>query len=161
MYSLRKWTVSHARSFNKLYIMVEKVLSALHPLWKAIGYERVEKPMAFIEKNIKGLLFDCKMCGQCVLHETGMSCPMNCPKELRNGPCGGVRPNGNCEVKPEMRCVWVEAWRGSQVINPNMSKYDSRESITNFQMEIDNRLRGKSSWLKEVRKIHEIKVVVE
>ena len=161
MYVLRKWAVSNARAFNNLYIVVEKALSALHPLWKAVGYERVEKPMTFVEKNIKGLFFDCKMCGQCVLHETGMSCPMNCPKELRNGPCGGVRPNGHCEVKPEMRCVWVEAWRGSKIINPNINDEDSRESITNIQFAIDNRLRGKSSWLKEVRKIHEIKVVVE
>ncbi len=161
MYVLRKWAVSNARGFNKLYILVEKALSALHPLWKAIGYERVEKPMAFVEKNIKGLFFDCKMCGQCILHETGMSCPMNCPKELRNGPCGGVRPDGHCEVKPEMRCVWVEAWRGSKVINPNINDEDSRESITNIQFAIDNRLRDKSSWLKEVQKIHEIKVVVE
>ena len=159
MYSVRKWAVSNARAFNNAYIGLEKVLSALHPVWKAIGYDRIEKPVAFIEKNIKGLLFDCKMCGQCVLHETGMSCPMNCPKELRNGPCGGVRANGHCEVKPEMRCVWVEAWRGSKVINPNAT--DSRESITNLQVAIDNRQRGKSSWLKEVRKIHEIKVVVE
>jgi hypothetical protein len=36
-----------------------------------------------------------------------MSCPMNCPKSIRNGPCGGVRLNGHCEIKPEMRCVWV------------------------------------------------------
>ena len=49
---------------------------------------------------VKGLLFDCRMCGQCVLSSTGMSCPMNCPKSLRNGPCGGVRADGNCEVKP-------------------------------------------------------------
>ena len=41
---------------------------------------------------------------------------MNCPKQLRNGPCGGVRADGNCEVKPEMRCVWVEAWRGAERI---------------------------------------------
>ena len=51
-------------------------------------------------KPSRALLFDCRMCGQCVLSSTGMSCPMNCPKTLRNGPCGGVRADGNCEVKP-------------------------------------------------------------
>lgn len=161
MYAIRKWAVSNAKLLNKSYILLEKVLSALHPVWNTLGYNRVEKPVAFIEKNIKGLLFDCKMCGQCILHETGMSCPMNCPKELRNGPCGGVRPNGHCEVKPEMRCVWVEAWRGSKLINPEMSETETRESINTIQVAVDNRLRGKSSWLKEVRKIHQIKVVVE
>ena len=38
---------------------------------------------------------------------------MTCPKNLRNGPCGGVRQNGHCEVKPEMRCVWTEAYERS------------------------------------------------
>ncbi len=86
----------------------------MHGLFRALGYERVERPVAGVEKVVKGLLFDCRMCGQCVLSSTGMSCPMNCPKTLRNGPCGGVRDNGNCEVKPDMHCVWVEAYRGSR-----------------------------------------------
>ncbi len=72
----------------------------MHGLFRALGYERIERPVAAVEKAVKGVLFDCRMCGQCVLSSTGMSCPMNCPKTLRNGPCGGVRDNGNCEVKP-------------------------------------------------------------
>lgn len=152
MYTLRKWAVTHARFFNATYKRLENILVALDPVCKTIGYQRLEKPITFVEKNIKGLLFDCQMCGHCVLHETGMSCPMNCPKELRNGPCGGVRPNGHCEVKPEMRCVWVEAWRGNQKLNPDLSAAESRESILRIQAPVDNRLRGHSSWLKEVRK---------
>ncbi|OLD65679.1 MAG: hypothetical protein DMF52_09010 [Acidobacteria bacterium] len=54
------------------------------------------------------------MCGQCILHETGMTCPMGCPKTLRNGPCGGVRMDGRCEVIPGMMCVWVKAERRSR-----------------------------------------------
>ena len=57
----------------------------------AIGFARLEAPAAAVERNVKGLLFDCQMCGKCVLSSTGMSCPMNCPKQMRNGPCGGVR----------------------------------------------------------------------
>jgi hypothetical protein len=131
--------------------MLENLLYALHPVWQKIGYERVEKPIAFVEKQVKSLLFDCQMCGQCVLHETGMSCPMNCPKTLRNGPCGGVRPNGHCEVKPEMRCVWVEACRGEKIINIDKIDANSRESILNVQIAIDHRLQGSSSWLREIR----------
>jgi 5,10-methylenetetrahydrofolate reductase len=54
------------------------------------------------------------MCGYCLLSTNGMACPMNCPKSVRNGPCGGVRSDGSCEVVHEMQCVWVEGWRGLQ-----------------------------------------------
>ena len=63
--------------------------SALAPLFARIGWDRLERPVAGVEKLVKGALFDCRMCGQCALSSTGMSCPMNCPKGLRNGPCGG------------------------------------------------------------------------
>ncbi|MEO8206244.1 MAG: methylenetetrahydrofolate reductase C-terminal domain-containing protein [Chthoniobacterales bacterium] len=58
------------------------------------------------EKWIKELMFDCKMCGQCILSHTALVCPMNCPKGLRNGPCGGTL-DGKCEVLPELDCVWM------------------------------------------------------
>ena len=69
---------------------------ALHPLWLWLGYDRVEGPIRSVERYVKSVLFDCHMCGNCVLGKTGMSCPMNCPKEVRNGPCGGVREDGSC-----------------------------------------------------------------
>jgi len=128
---------------EKIYAAVEWTLIKLAPIFETIGYQRVEKPVAAIEKTVKGLLFDCQMCGQCVLSSTGMSCPMNCPKTIRNGPCGGVRDNGMCEVKPDMRCVWVEAVAGSQ----RMKKTDIKE----VQVPVDNILKGSSSWLRVVR----------
>jgi len=66
-----------------------------------------------IEKWIKERLFACQTCGQCVLSNTSLICPMNCPKGLRNGPCGGTL-DGKCEVIPEIDCVWtnIEAKRG-------------------------------------------------
>lgn len=88
-------------------------MAACAPLFSRLGYARVERPVAFVERLTKRFLFDCRMCGQCALSSTGMSCPMNCPKQLRNGPCGGVRPGGCCEVIPEMRCVWTLAWEGA------------------------------------------------
>lgn len=73
-----------------------------------------------------------------------MSCSMNCPKSIRNGPCGGVRADGFCEVKPEMRCVWVEAWKGA-------GQMKNGGDITTIQIAVDHQLKGKSSWLKVVR----------
>lgn len=62
--------------------------------------------IAKTEAFFKGLLFDCKSCGQCLLSRTGLICPMSCPKGLRNGPCGGTI-EGKCEVYPDKACVWV------------------------------------------------------
>ena len=145
MYAVRRWSVRHARGLNRFYAAFESALVALGPLWRAVGWERAEKPVAAVERRVKGLLFDCKMCGQCVLSSTGMSCPMNCPKTLRNGPCGGVRANGRCEVKPEMMCVWVEAWNGAERIPGGV------DAIRRLQPAVDRRLEGRSSWLKVVR----------
>jgi hypothetical protein len=145
MYSVRRWSVRHAGALEQFYQAFERVVVALDPLWRRIGYERLEKPVAALEKVVKGFLFDCQMCGQCALSSTGMSCSMNCPKNLRNGPCGGVRANGNCEVKPEMRCVWVEAYEGSQRMR------EGQAAIRVVQIAVDRRLEGRSSWLKVAR----------
>src|SRR5215475_3938254 len=113
MYAVRLWSVRHSRLMERTYKLLEATLIACAPLLARIGYARLEKPFAWTERNLKGLLFDCQMCGQCAFSSTGMSCPMNCPKNLSNGPCGGVRANGHCEVKPAMPCVWVLAFEGS------------------------------------------------
>jgi Methylene-tetrahydrofolate reductase C terminal len=144
MYALRLFSVRHSRGMERLYELLESVLVFGAPMLKRVGYARLEKPVAAFERGVKGLLFDCQMCGQCALSSTGMSCPMNCPKNLRNGPCGGVRDNGNCEVKPEMKCVWVQAWEGAR-------RMETRDAILAVQKPVDNRLKGRSSWLRVVR----------
>ena len=145
MYRMRHWSARHAGALNRIYHGLEAVLVSLHSLWRAIGYQRLEKPVAAVERTVKGFLFDCQMCGQCVLGSTGMSCPMNCPKQLRNGPCGGVRGNGNCEVIPTMKCVWVLAYEGSQRIPGGI------EAMRIAQPAVDQRMQGSSSWLRVVR----------
>ena len=144
MYAVRQWSVRHARLLEGVYKPVERILLVLNPLLRRIGHHRLERPAAVLEKRLKGLLFDCQMCGMCALSSTGMSCSMNCPKSLRNGPCGGVRANGNCEVKPEMRCVWVAAWEGAQAMAGGMA-------ILDIKRPVDNTLKGSSSWLRVVR----------
>ncbi|NNE64407.1 MAG: hypothetical protein HKN34_10015 [Gammaproteobacteria bacterium] len=141
MYIVRRWSVRKSRFLESLYNIFEPVFVLLHPLWRMIGYQRVEKPMRVVEKAAKKLLFDCQMCGQCVLSSTGMSCPMNCPKTIRNGPCGGVRLDGSCEVKPEMQCVWVEAWLGNQNLRES-------KKIHKVQVPVNFSYKGSSSWLR-------------
>ncbi|MBM3600461.1 MAG: hypothetical protein FJX35_19855 [Alphaproteobacteria bacterium] len=147
MLAVRHWSVRHAHALERLYALLERALIASGPVLARLGIARLERPVALVERGVKGFLFDCRMCGQCALSSTGMSCPMNCPKGLRNGPCGGVRQDGSCEIKPDMRCVWVEAWAGSRHM-------DDGDLIRAVQKPVDHRLTGRSSWLAVARGEH-------
>lgn len=142
--TVRGWSVRNAGLLEGVYNVFSAALKRLGPVFNAVGYERSERPVAAVEKTVKGVLFDCRMCGQCILSSTGMSCPMNCPKQLRNGPCGGVRADGNCEVIADMPCVWVKAWEGSR-------RMTGGDAILAVQPPVNQMLRETSSWLRVVR----------
>ena len=145
MYRMRQWSVRNARSLKKLYGAIERVLVWCSPLLRRIGYARLDRPFAKIESLAKGFLLDSQSCGQCIVGFTGLSCPMNCPKKMRNGPCGGVRSNGHCEVDPGMPCVWVLAWQGARRLR------EDEFPLQTLQPPVDHRLLGRSAWLREVR----------
>ena len=131
----------HPRLLETAYQFAEKMMKVLHPLIRRIGYARADRFLHFPEKTAKQMIFDCRMCGQCTLHFTGMTCPMGCPKTLRNGPCGGVRADGTCEVDASMPCVWVAACERST----RMKVYGG--GIFNIQPPLDGRLAGHSAFI--------------
>ena len=92
------------------------------------------------ERLVKRGLFGCRMCGQCALPVTGYVCPMGCPKELRNGPCGGVGPDGSCEVYPAQACVWVDAYERA-------ASQGRSADLRLLHRPADHRRWGQSSWL--------------
>ena len=102
---------------------------------------RAASLIARAEHAVKGPVWGCEMCGQCVLHSTGLTCPMTCPKTLRNGPCGGVRADGTCEVSPQMRCVWLKAYERSEKLPLWRSHFDD------LRPPVDNALEGTSAWV--------------
>ncbi len=67
------------------------------------------KLMQDLEYAIKGPLFGCRMCGNCLLQETAFICPMECPKGLRNGPCGGSTSE-YCYVDKTRPCIWYKIY---------------------------------------------------
>src|SRR5512137_625855 len=71
------------------------------PLW--------ERALAMVERRVKGALFGCRMCGNCLLQETAFICPMECPKGLRNGPCGGATEV--CYIDKTRPCIWYHIYR--------------------------------------------------
>jgi hypothetical protein len=139
--SIRSWIQDRAHALEVTYHLTERLFRRLDPLFERVGYRRIERIILPPEKLSKELVFDCRMCGQCILHSTGMTCPMTCPKLLRNGPCGGVRPEGYCEVYPERRCVWVQAYERSR----KMPRHG--EGIQDLQPMVDWRLEDTSAWI--------------
>jgi hypothetical protein len=138
--SLRSFIQDHPAPLVWSWEASSFVLRLLRPVFAKLGMERSSRLVKLPEELVKKPLFNCQDCAQCVLHYSGMTCPMNCPKNLRNGPCGGVRLNGKCEVKPEMDCVWVQAIARS-------AKTPYKHEILRLNPPVDWRLKGQASWV--------------
>jgi hypothetical protein len=138
--SLRSYLQNHPRPLVWAWKLTEKTLLVLRRGFDRLGLERSSQLVRWFEEPAKKLLFDCRMCGQCVLHYTGMTCPMTCPKQLRNGPCGGVGLDGRCEVDADRQCVWVEAIARSRAT-------PWADEIHRLNPTLDWRLKGLASWV--------------
>ncbi|MEU8363129.1 methylenetetrahydrofolate reductase C-terminal domain-containing protein [Nonomuraea sp. NPDC048882] len=128
-----------------------RVSYALHPvlaansLYRRLGAWLERRRLAYrwfarVERVAKERLYGCRMCGQCALPDTGYTCPMTCPKQLRNGPCGGVAADGRCEVHPELACVWVIAFERAQGAGHG-------SDLDLLQRPVDHREWDRSSWV--------------
>jgi len=65
--------------------------------------------LEMVERWVKGPLFGCRMCGNCLLQETAFICSMECPKGARNGPCGGSTQE-HCYVDETRPCIWYQIY---------------------------------------------------
>ena len=71
-----------------------------------------DRALEVLEYSVKGPLFGCRMCGNCLLQETAFICPMECPKGLRNGPCGGSTSE-YCYIDKTRPCIWYKIYERS------------------------------------------------
>jgi methylenetetrahydrofolate reductase (NADPH) len=90
------------------------------------------------EFAIKRPVFGCQACGNCVLGQIEYVCPQTCPKNLRNGPCGGTLL-GRCEVvdKP---CIWVAVYENARAT-------ERVEDLRTYIPPRNPELQGTSSWI--------------
>lgn len=138
---LRTWLRDRPSLLEWVYQIMYASFYFFEPVIRWLGIKRTERLILPVEKFSKEAIFDCRMCGQCILHSTGMVCPMTCPKNLRNGACGGVLTNGHCEVKPEMKCVWVAAYERAKEL-----RVYGPEIIT-IKPPVNHQLAGSSAWI--------------
>jgi 5,10-methylenetetrahydrofolate reductase len=143
MRTARRWSVRHAAGLKAVYDACSAVAPMLARPLRLLGRHRAETLLTPVERLAKGTFFDCRMCGSCVLSKTGMACPTNCGKEMRNGPCGGVRADETCEVDPTMRCVWIEATEGR-------ARIGAGSGAGEILPPIDRRREGHSTWIRVI-----------
>src|SRR5207244_4954346 len=91
-----------------------------------------------LELAIKRPLFGCQACGNCVLGHLEYVCPQTCPKQLRNGPCGGTHL-GRCEVV-EQPCIWVGVYQRARAAG-------RVRDLARYVPPPDRSLQGTSSWI--------------
>ena len=98
-------------------------------------FERfVSSIMLAAENVVKIPLFRCQRCGECILSHTAFICSQRCPKRMRNGPCGGTRENGNCEVYPDRKCVWYRIHKRARFLH-RMNFLYRIEKVHNWNLE--------------------------
>ena len=105
--------------------------------------------LAKTELLIKGPVWGCRMCGNCLLQETAFICPMECPKGMRNGPCGGVTPEKNCYIDETRKCVW-------HAIYKRALKKGREEKLLEVLPPLDWNKVGTETWgdvIRQVRKV--------
>jgi methylenetetrahydrofolate reductase (NADPH) len=98
-----------------------------------------------VELAVKGPLWGCRMCGNCLLQETAFICPMECPKGLRNGPCGGSTAE-KCYVDETRPCIWYRIYRRS-------FKMGRQDKLLEILPPIDWDKAGTETWADVVRQI--------
>lgn len=104
--------------------------------------------LASLEKAIKGPLFGCRMCGNCLLQETAFICPMECPKGERNGPCGGSTRE-HCYVDETRPCIWYKIYERS-------FKLGREEHLLEVLPPLDWDLVGTEQWSGILGRVREI-----
>jgi 5,10-methylenetetrahydrofolate reductase len=105
--------------------------------------------LAKVEICVKGPLFGCRMCGNCLLQETALICPMECPKGMRNGPCGGITPERNCYVDETRRCIWYTIYKRAL-------KTGREETLLEVLPPLDWNKVGTETWGDVIRQIRKV-----
>ena len=90
------------------------------------------------EYVVKRPMFGCEACGNCVLAHMEYVCPQTCPKQMRNGPCGGTF-HTRCEVI-DQECIWVSVYQRAEAA-------ERVETLKTYIPPPDRSLQGTSSWI--------------
>ncbi|PKN76604.1 MAG: methylenetetrahydrofolate reductase [Deltaproteobacteria bacterium HGW-Deltaproteobacteria-10] len=132
-----------SRLFHRLMFEPQKKrYGFMNSLCRRVEGTKMEGLFGKLEHITKIFLFDCRDCGDCALIDLAYICPMSqCPKNERNGACGGSFA-GWCEVYPgKKKCAYVRAYA-------RLKKHREEEQLEKFYVPPCNwELHQTSSWI--------------
>jgi methylenetetrahydrofolate reductase (NADPH) len=134
---------SAMRMIHHLAFTREGVLfGPMRALARMVDGSALESAYTKCEQIIKGLTNDCRHCGDCAMLDLAYLCPMSkCPKNQRNGPCGGSF-EGWCESYPSQRkCIYVLAYERLKAHGADQSLGEDLVPPVNYD------LHETSSWI--------------
>lgn len=108
----------------------------------AVDKSGFEDTFTHLEHLMKVVTNECMHCGDCALFDLAYICPMSqCPKNQRNGPCGGSF-EGYCEVYPKKKeCIYVRVY-------PRLKSHGAEEQLVSYHVPpVNYDLYMTSSWL--------------
>lgn len=151
-----------SRFFHHLmFEQQRKLYGVMKGLCGKVQGTKMENLLHRLEHINKVILFDCKDCGDCALIDLAYLCPMSkCPKNQRNGACGGSF-QGWCEVYPgKKKCVYVRAYArlkkhgeesnlSKDIVPPCNWELNQSSSWINFYLGKDHTSKKQGSHLPE------------
>ena len=142
---LRLWSVRHARGLNAFYRGFEALLLRLHGLFRAFGYERIERPVAAVRSARQGPAVRLPHVRpvRSQLHRHVL------PDELSRRACA-MAPAAACATTA-MRSQAGDALRLGRGLRGSRAHTRRHRGDGELQIAVDQRLQGRSSWLKVVR----------
>ena len=86
MKRVRYWSANNARWLRRGYQYFESGLVFLHPVLKRLGYPRLERSFAAVEKVIKGFLFDSPILWPMYPRRNRYGLPHELPQDITQWP---------------------------------------------------------------------------
>ena len=137
-FGYKVFKVLHSAMFEEKGILFRP----MQALAKAVDGSALEHAFTRVEHLMKVVSNECMHCGDCGLFDLAYLCPTSqCPKSMRNGPCGGSF-EGWCEVYPNKKqCIYVRAY-------PRLKSHGAEDTLGAYQVPpVNYDLLWTSSWL--------------
>ena len=106
----------HKSEINPDGIQQPGIFEKLHYFISKSMFSKDDQLTPDEHRLFKKIFAGCSSCSYCRLPKMHYICPERCPKGLSNGPCGGSRIDGCCEIS-EKQCIHIKRTKLAASLN--------------------------------------------